>query len=93
MQTTSDEVTGKIAVALQKLNINSHAIFHPVQDIANEAQLSHAEVLGAVAGSDNFVLSSRTSSTGDRLVTTRDHYDRNASFGRKLLGAFTNRID
>jgi hypothetical protein len=64
-----------------------------VAGIARQTGLTPKEVLAALdAGSDRVVRARATAPDGAPLFTTREHYQRNAGFGPRLLGALRNRV-
>ncbi|MDX9771484.1 MAG: hypothetical protein RBT19_14075 [Tenuifilaceae bacterium] len=64
-----------------------------VKDISQEAGIPSANVLKVMMSFDDFVQSSDRDSSGDLLFTTKEKFRENATFTKKLFGAFKNRID
>ena len=70
-----------------------HYLWRTVDGVARQTGLTPKEVLGVLeASADRVLRAGATTADGASLYTTREHYQRHAGFGARLLAALRNRV-
>ncbi len=77
----------------EKIQQDPSKTWYTLKDLVQLTNAESFEIEKIVNKSDLFVRSSNSSETGEQLFTTRNDFEKKASFGTKILGAFKNRID
>jgi hypothetical protein len=72
---------------------DSHYKFRTIRGISKATGLSEDAIVTVISQeSKKVVVSSRKSTTGESLFTSRDRYEKSASFGDKIFGVIFNRV-
>lgn len=78
---------------VKKAAENSSYKFRTLGGLEKEAKLSASDIERVISSHpDEFVVLHRHGASGQKLITTRDHYKKNATFKEKFLGAVLNRV-
>lgn len=78
---------------VKKAAENPNYKFRTFSGVMNEARVSASEVDEVVNSHPNeFVILHRRGASGQKLITTREHYNKNANLKEKLLGVVLNRV-
>jgi hypothetical protein len=64
-----------------------------IPGLCRDTGLNREEVLEVISSHPEVVQSTRSSTLGEPLYTTRDHFERSSSATDRLLGALRNRLD
>ncbi len=86
-QTIDETTKSTVLKALE----NPEYVWRTISGLKNETKLSQREVLRALREIPKDTLVVSYKADGKRVYSTRDHYRKTQSFGRRLLAAIANR--